>query len=115
MASYIESALIDYIALLRAHALSRHSNAGFRVRVGLVGNPSEPIYIRTTESNTTYLLSAEYAEPIHCFQMVSTDLDPLAPVETVMPVANDFARDVINHGGVKFLKVMAEPGDDSSH
>lgn len=112
MASDIESALIDFIALMRAHAMSRQSNAGFQVRVGLVGNPSEPIYIRTTESNTNYLLSAEYAEPIHSFQLVSAELDPLAPIETVMPGANDLARDVINQGGVKFLKVMAEPGDD---
>lgn len=112
MASDIESALIDFIALMRAHAMSRQSNAGFQVRVGLVGNPSEPSYIRTTESNTNYLLSAEYAEPIHSFQLVSAKLDPLAPIETVMPVANDLARDVINQGGVEFLKVMAEPGDD---
>lgn len=113
-ASDIESALIDFITALRAHAASRQSNAGFRVRVGLVGNPSEPIYIRTTESNMNYLLAAEYAEPIHRFQLVSTELDPLAPIETVMPVANDLARDVINQGGVKFLKVMAEPRDESS-
>lgn len=112
MASDIESALIDFIALLRAHAASRQSNAGFQVRVGLVGNPSEPIYIRTTESNTNFLLPEEYAEPIHRFRLVSTELDPLAPIETVMPVANDLARDLINQGGVKFLKVMAEPGDD---
>lgn len=114
MSSHIESALIGFVTLLRAHAANRQSNAGFRIRVGLVGKPGEPIFIRTTESRSNYLLAVDYAEPIHRFQPVSTELDPLSPVADILPVMNDLARDVINQGGVKFLKVMAEPNDSSS-
>lgn len=111
MAADIESALIDFISVLRAHAKERQSNAGYRVRAGLLGNDSEPIFVRTSEGGTNFLLDAEYGEPIHRFQPVTADLDPLDSVEVLLPAVNDLARDVINQGGVKHLKVMAEPDD----
>ena len=85
-----------------------------RIGPPVVGKPGKPIFIRTTESRSNYLLAVDYAEPIHRFQPVSTELDPLSPLADILPVMNDLARDVINQGGVKFLKVMAEPNDSSS-
>lgn len=111
MSADIESALIGFISTLRAHATEKQTNGGYRVRVGLVGKGDEPIFVRTTEGGTNYLLDADYMEPIHHFQPVTTDLDPLGSLESLLPVVNDLARDVINQGGVKHLKVMAEPGD----
>lgn len=111
MAADIESALIDFTSTLRAHAMDRQSNAGYRVRVGLVGNDAEPIFVRTNEGKTNFLLDAEYSEPIHHFQPITADLDPLESLEVLLPAANDLARDVINQGGIKHLKVMAEPDD----
>lgn len=111
LAADIESALIDFISVLRAHAKERQSNAGYRVRVGLIGRDSEPIFVRTNEGSTNYLLDADHSEPIHHFQPVTTDLNPLESIEVLLPGVNDLARDVINQGGIKYLKVMAEPDD----
>lgn len=111
MAADIESGLIDFISVLRAHAKERQSNAGYRLRVGLIGRESEPIFVRTNEGGTNYLLDADYSEPIHHFQPVTTDLDPLESIEVLLPGVNDLARDVINQGGIKHLKVMTEPDD----
>lgn len=111
MSGHVESAVIDFLIALRAHATEQKVNAGYRVRVGLVGSGDEPIYVRTTQSQTNYLLDVEYVEPIHHFEPVTLDLDPLDPVESILPALNDLARDVINQGGVKYLKVMAEPGN----
>lgn len=112
MAADVESALIDFTSTLRSHAKERQAHAGFRVRVVLVGNNAEPIHVRTNEGMTNLLLDAEYGEPIHHFQPVTTDLDPLGSLEILLPAVNDLARDVINQGGVKHLKVMAEPTDE---
>lgn len=114
MSAHVESAVIDFLTTLRAHASEQQVNGGYRVRVGLVGSADEPIFVRTTENQTNYLLNVEYVEPIHHFEPVTLDLDPLEPVEAMLPVLNDLARDVINQGGVKHLKVMAEPGDPVS-
>lgn len=111
MAANIESALIDFTPVLRAHAKARQSTTGYRVRVGLVGGDTEPIFVRTNEGMTNSLLDADYSEPIHHFQSVTTDLDPLESIEVLLPAVNDLARDVINQGGIKHLKVMAEPDD----
>lgn len=112
LAADIESALIDFTSTLRLHAKRCQSNAGYRIRVGLVGIESEPIFVRTNEGMTNLLLDADYGEPIHHFQFVTTDLDPLASPDGLLPAVNDLARDVINQGGVKHLKVMAEPADE---
>lgn len=111
MATDIESALIDFVSMLRAHAKVRQSTAGYRVRAGLVGNDTEPIFVRTNEGMTNLLLDPEYSEPIHHFQPVTTDLHPLEAMEVLLPGVNDLARDVINQGGIKYLKVMAEPDE----
>lgn len=81
------------------------------MRVGLIGRDSEPIFVRTNEGSTNYLLDADPSEPIHHFQPVTTDLNPLESIEVLLPGVNDLARDVINQGGIKYLKVMAEPDD----
>ncbi|ACR17095.1 ATP-binding protein [Corynebacterium kroppenstedtii] len=109
MSSHLESAVIDFITVLRTHAEERRSNGGFRIRAGLVGVDNGPIYIRTNQAMTRLLLDAEYVEPIVKFQPVTTVLDPLGDVHEMMPIVNDLARDLINQGGVQHLKVMAEP------
>lgn len=84
------------------------------MRVGLVGNETEPIFVRTTEGSTNLLLGADYSEPIYHFHPVTADLDPLESIEALLPVVNDLALDVINQGGVKYLKVLAEPEDSAN-
>lgn len=114
MSADIESVLIDFLTMLRTHATERKTNAGYYVRVGLVGGTDEPIYVRTTENQTNFLLAVESVEPIHRFEPVTVDLDPLEPIQSMLPVLNDLARDVINQGGVRYLKVMAEPDDPAT-
>lgn len=110
MSRDIESAVINFVTLLRGHAEERHANGGFRIRAGLVGSSGEPIYIRTSEGVTNFLLSEEYAEPITAFQPVTVDLvDPLSPLQEMLPWVNGLARDLINQGGVKDLKIIADP------
>ncbi|CRH93762.1 Uncharacterised protein [Chlamydia trachomatis] len=45
------------------------------------------------------------------FQPVTVEFDPLAAPLEMLPHVNDLARDLINQGGVQFLKIMAEPKD----
>lgn len=111
MSAHIESAIIDFLSLLRLYAAERHTNGGYRIRAGLVGIADEPIYIRTTEGRTNLLLDVEHSEPIIRFQPLTVGLDPLASFDEILPVANDLARDFINQSGLKYLKVMAEPND----
>lgn len=109
MSRDIESAVINFITVLRGHAEERHANGGFRIRTGLIGAAGEPIYIRTTEGGNGYLLPEEYTEPISVFQPVTIELDPLIPSLEMLPQVNDLARDLINQGGVKELKIIADP------
>lgn len=111
MSAHVESAVIDFVSLLRTYAAQRQVNGGYRIRAGLVGASGEPIYIRTTEGGTNFLLPEEYAEPISMFQPVTVEFDPLAAPLEMLPHVNDLARDLINQGGVQFLKIMAEPKD----
>lgn len=111
VSSHIESVMIDFFCLLRAFAIERQINAGFHLCVGLVGNPEEPIYIRTTGYRGNYLLGEDYSEPIFSFQPVIAVIDPVAPLDEVIRVAIDVVRDIINQGGIKYLKVMVESND----
>ena len=106
----VETAVTDFITLLRGHAKERQSHGGYSIRAGLVGVQKEPIYIRgLTWMNT--LLETEYMEPIVRFQPITTELDPLGEIDEMLPILNDLARDLINQGGLQYLQVMAEPND----
>ncbi|VEI13834.1 Uncharacterised protein [Trueperella bialowiezensis] len=113
MVSDIESAVIDFFSLLRAYAAERQSHAGFRIRVGLMGDPEKPIYIRTTTGGSNLLLDIEYSDPIDSFQPVTVELDSLTEFEELLPTINDITRDIINQSGLTALRVMAEPGDNN--
>lgn len=107
--SDIEAVVIDFITLLRGHAKERQAHGGFRIRAGLVGVAEKPMYIRTTETRSDRLLDTEFGEPIVRFQPITTEFDPLAAIEELLPIINDLARDLINQGGVQYLRVLAEP------
>lgn len=108
MSNHIEHALVDAVALIRTHARSRDVHGGYRVRIGLVGNPSLPLYIRTTESSgLNFLLGLENAVPIRRFHPITFDLEPLDSVEENLPVVRSAALDVINQGGVRYMQVLA--------
>lgn len=111
MSQHIESAIIDFLSLLRSYATARQVNGGYRIRAGLMGNPKEPIFVRTTEGTTNYLLSDEFSEPIISFQPLTVELDPTLSFDELLPIVNDLARDIINQGGIQYLKVMVEPRD----
>lgn len=76
----IETAVIDFITLLRSHAQERKAYGGFRIRAGLVGDSGSPIFIRATENWGNRPLDVEYSEPIIRFQPITTDLDPLLDI-----------------------------------
>lgn len=107
----IEAAVIDFLTLLRSHAQERKAYGGFRIRAGLVGHSKLPIYIRATENGGNRPLDVEYSEPISRFQPITTEFDPLADTDELLPIINDLALDLINQGGVQYLQVMAEPHD----
>lgn len=107
----IESALIDFFSLLREHAKERRVSGGFRIRVGLVGDSNSPILVRTFEGLINILMDEKYSEPINRFQPVSTFVDPLAPIEDVLPPLRTLALDIVNQGGIQNLQVIA--GEES--
>lgn len=109
MSQHVESAVINFITVLRGHAEERHANGGFRIRTGLIGAADKPIYIRTTEERSHFLVSEKSAVPISVFEPVTIELDPLSPPLEMLPQVNDLARDLINQGGVKDLKIIADP------
>ncbi len=98
----IETSVIDFIMLLRGHATERQAHGGFSIRAGLVGVQNKPIYIRGL-SWTNRLLDTEYVEPIMRFQPITTELDPLAEIDEILPIINDLARDLVSQGGVEHL------------
>lgn len=107
----IESALIDFFSLLREHAKERRTSGGFHIRVGLVGNANSPILVRTFDGFRRALTEESYSEPIKRFQPVSTFIDPLAPIEDVLPPLRTLALDIVNQGGIQNLQVIA--GEES--
>lgn len=111
MSTYIEMALIDFFSLLREHAQERRVFGGFRIRVGLVGDASSPILVRTSIGITEDFMPESYSEPIKRFQPVSTFIDSLAPIEDVLPPLRTLALDIVNQGGIQNLQVIA--GEES--
>lgn len=109
----IEAGVVDFVTLMRRHALERQVNGGYRVRAGLIGPKGKPIFIRGLDpEDHTFLDSAQQSVPINRFQPVSTIFDPLAEISEVIPHMNDLARDLINQGGIQALDVMALPNQD---
>lgn len=111
MSKDIEHALIDFFSLLREHAQERRVSGGFRIRVGLVGDSNSPILVRTFEGLINILMDEKYSEPIKRFQPVSTFVDPLAPIEDILPPLRTLALDIVNQGGIQNLQVIA--GEES--
>lgn len=111
MSRDIEHALIDFFSLLREHAKERRVSGGFRIRVGLVGDSNSPILVRTFEGLINILMDEKYSEPIKRFQPVSTFIDPLAPIEDILPPLRTLALDIVNQGGIQNLQVIA--GEES--
>lgn len=107
----VEKALIDFFSLLRAHAQERNVPGGFRIRVGLVGDASSPILVRTSIGITEDFMPESYSEPIKRFQPVSTFIDSLAPIEDVLPPLRTLALDIVNQGGIQNLQIIA--GEES--
>lgn len=102
----VEKALIDFFSLLREHAQERRVSGGFRIRVGLVGDASSPILVRTFQESINMLLPESYSEPIKRFQPVSTFIDPLAPIEDILPPLRTLALDIVNQGGIQNLQII---------
>lgn len=102
----IESALIDFFSLLREHAKERRTSGGFHIRVGLVGNANSPILVRTIDRFRQALTEESYSEPVKRFQPVSTFIDPLAPIEDILPPLRALALDIVNQGGIQNLQVI---------
>lgn len=107
----IEHALIDFFSLLREHAKERRVFGGFRIRVGLIGRSGEPIVFRRMYEGISLLAEETDSEPIKRFQPVSTFIDPLAPIEDVLPPLRTLALDIVNQGGIQNLQVIA--GEES--
>lgn len=104
----VEKALIDFFSLLREHAQERSVSGGFRIRVGLVGDANSPIVLRNHDKSTWNLMLESEPEPIKRFQPVSTFIDPLAPLEDILPPLRTLALDIVNQGNIQNLQVIAE-------
>lgn len=104
----IEKALIDFFSLLREHAQERSIPGGFRIRVGLIGYPGEPIIIKGWHGNSSLPINVTEPEPIKRFQPVSTFIDPLAPIEDVLPPLRTLALDIVNQGNIQKLWIIAD-------
>lgn len=102
----VEKALIDFFSLLREHAQERSVSGGFRIRVGLVGDANSPIVLRNHDKFTWNLMLQSEPEPIKRFQPVSTFIDPLAPIEDILPPLRALALDIVNQGGIQNLQVI---------
>ena len=107
----IEEALIDFISLLRAHAQERQTYGGFYIRAALVGSAENPIIIQAMLSDGFTIDSRKNLEPIKRFQPVSIFIDPLAPIEYILPPLRTLALDIVNQGGIQNLHVIA--GEES--
>ena len=110
LSTHIEFVIADFMSLLRSYSQAYKVYGTYRIRAGLVGSSDAPITIRTI-SNFDQVLEESYSEPIKRFQPVSTFIDPLAPIEDVLPPLRTLALDIVNQGGIQNLQVIA--GEES--
>lgn len=110
LSKHIEFVIADFMSLLRSYSQGHKVYGTYRIRAGLVGSSDSPITIRTM-SNFNEVLEESYSEPIKRFQPVSTFIDPLAPIEDVLPPLRTLALDIVNQGGIQNLQVIA--GEES--
>lgn len=110
LSTHIEFVIADFMSLLRSYSQAYKVYGTYRIRAGLVGSSDAPITIRTI-SNFDQVLEESYSEPIKRFQPVSTFIDPLAPIEDVLPPLRTLALDIVNQGGIQNLHVIA--GEES--
>lgn len=105
----VESSVADNFALTRALAEHLDVQGGYTARVGLVGRPDEPLYIRTTEARSNYLLGAEHQEPITTFRNLTVGFDPLSSDQDMHQTVWETCLDIVNQGGVRYLKAIRDP------
>ena len=110
LSKHIEFVIADFMSLLRSYSQGHKVYGTYRIRAGLVGSSDSPITIRTM-SNFNEVLEESYSEPIKRFQPVSTFIDPLAPLEDILPPLRALALDIVNQGGIQNLQVIA--GEES--
>lgn len=110
LSKHIEFVIADFMSLLRSYSQGHKVYGTYRIRAGLVGSSDSPITIRTM-SNFNEVLEESYSEPIKRFQPVSTFIDPLAPIEDILPPLCTLALDIVNQGGIQNLQVIA--GEES--
>lgn len=110
LSKHIEFVIADFMYLLRSYSQGHKVYGTYRIRAGLVGSSDSPITIRTM-SNFNEVLEESYSEPIKRFQPVSTFIDPLAPIEDILPPLCTLALDIVNQGGIQNLQIIA--GEES--
>lgn len=110
LSKHIEFVIADFMSLLRSYSQGHKVYGTYRIRAGLVGSLDAPITIRTM-SNFNEVLEESYSEPIKRFQPVSTFIDPLAPIEDILPPLRTLALDIVNQGGIQNLQIIA--GEES--
>lgn len=107
LSKHIELVIADFTSLLCSYSQEHKVYGTYRIRAGLVGSSDAPITIRTI-SNFDQVLEESYSEPIKRFQPVSTFIDPLVPIEDILPPLRTLALDIVNQGGIQNLQVIAE-------
>lgn len=105
LSKHIEFVIADFMSLLRSYSQEHKVYGAYRIRAGLVRSSDDPITIRTM-SNFNQVLEESYSEPIKRFQPVSTFIDPLAPIEDILPPLCTLALDIVNQGGIQNLQVI---------
>ena len=107
LSKHIEFVIADFMSLLRSYSQGHKVYGTYRIRAGLVGSSDSPITIRTM-SNFNEVLEESYSEPIKRFQPVSTFIDPLAPIEDILPPLCTLALDIVNQGNIQKLWIIAD-------
>lgn len=113
MSKDVESSIAECFAHVRTIAKQIDVQGGYTARIGLVGRPEEPLYIRTTEGSGNYLLSADQQEPIRSFRNLTVGFDPLSSDHDLHQIVWATCLDFVNQGGVRYLKLIKEvPTED---
>ena len=99
--SALELAVVDFMGLLRAHALAT-SSGEYELRVGIVWDGDDPL---TVTSVDRYEVSST---ALHGFTPVEMSVDAAGSDADFLDHVRDLARDCANQGGLSNLRLIKE-------
>lgn len=107
----LERAIADFATTLRQHAENMDVQGGYRVCADLLGPPDHPLVLRPYQGGGDWMMPEDYSEPIHRFQQVATEMNPLGARDEMLRDLRGLALDIVNQGAVKNLLLLPEPSE----